>query len=597
MLNRSDSIHWEANVVNGQYAGMQELLDMQVCTLSNAWCSLPQLQAVTSPLTRCLKSWEVLLAPHPDERFKNFILGGLSKGFHIGYQPHLATARAASYNLLSCIEHPQVVEEYITKECRLERMAGPFPRSAVPQVHISPFGVIPKKATGSWRLIVDLSSPRNHSVNDGIIPEWASLTYISVEMIAERVKALGQGSLLAKVDVKSAFRNIPVHPADRRLLGMEWNQAVYVDMVLPFGLRSAPRLFNTVADALQFIARSEGIEHIVHYLDDYTILGPPGSKQCALDLHLFIKLCDRLGVPLATEKIEGPSSRLEILGIIIDSVQMQLILPERKLIDTKATLRSWRGCKTATKAEIQSLAGTLQHAAKVVRPGRCFVRLIYELTKVKGGPNQKVRINREIRSDIEWWLHFMEGWNGVSLFWKSRMESPDCEVWSDASGSWGCGAFSVLDGRWIQHAWPPSMPTSSIAHKELIPIVMAAFLWGKGWQGKMILFHCDNTAVVSVINKLYCQDLDLMHMVRCLLFAAAKYSFWFAAIHTPGTQNGLADAISRDKADLFLSQAPKAMREVPDQIPGELPQLLFLQQPDWLSASWMKLFESITQQV
>ena len=96
---------------------------------------------------------------------------------------------------------------------------------------------------------------------------------------------------------------------------------------------------------------------------------------------------------------------------------MQLIiLPERKLIDTKATLRSWRGRKTATKAEIQSLAGTLQHAAKVVRPGRCFVRLIYELTKVKGGPNQKVRINQEIRSDIEWWLHFMEGWNRVSLF-------------------------------------------------------------------------------------------------------------------------------------------------------------------------------------
>ena len=67
VLNRSVSIHWEANVVNGQYAGMQELLDMQVCTLSNAWCSLPQLQGVNSPLTRCLKSWKVLLAPHPDE--------------------------------------------------------------------------------------------------------------------------------------------------------------------------------------------------------------------------------------------------------------------------------------------------------------------------------------------------------------------------------------------------------------------------------------------------------------------------------------------------------------------------------------------------
>lgn len=100
---------------------------------------------------------------------------------------------------------------------------------------------------------------------------------------------------------------------------------------------------------------------------------------------------------------------------------MQLILPERKLADIKATLKSWRGRKSATKS---SLAGTLQHAAKVVRPGRCFIRQIYELTKVKGGPNQRVRINQEIRSDIQWWVQFMESWNGVSIFWNSRQEIP-----------------------------------------------------------------------------------------------------------------------------------------------------------------------------
>ena len=90
----------------------------------------------------------------------------------------------------------------------------------------------------------------------------------------------------------------------------------------------------------------------------------------------------------------------------------------------------------------------------------------------------------------------MEAWNGVSAFWRSRHETPNHEVGSDALGSWECGAFSGW--KWLQHAWPHNMPACSIVHKELIPIVMASFIWGKGWHGKTVLFWCDNTAVVSV---------------------------------------------------------------------------------------------------
>lgn len=87
-------------------------------------------------------------------------------------------------------------------------------------------------------------------------------------MIADRIADLGRGTQLAKIDIKCAFRNIPVHPADRYLL---WKQAIYVDKVLPFGLRSAPKLFNAVADALQFCALFQGTAHVSHYLDDFII--------------------------------------------------------------------------------------------------------------------------------------------------------------------------------------------------------------------------------------------------------------------------------------------------------------------------------------
>jgi len=41
---------------------------------------------------------------------------------------------------------------------------------------------------------------------------------------------------MSKLDIKSAFRNIPVHPSDWELLGMKWNGLHYFDSVIPFGL-------------------------------------------------------------------------------------------------------------------------------------------------------------------------------------------------------------------------------------------------------------------------------------------------------------------------------------------------------------------------
>ena len=84
----------------------------------------------------------------------------------------------------------------------------------------------------------------------------------------DTVLQLGQGSQLAKIDVKNAFRIIPVHPDDRHPLGMQWSD---VDCILLFGLRSAPKIFNAVADALQWCLRHKGIEFIYHYLDDFYV--------------------------------------------------------------------------------------------------------------------------------------------------------------------------------------------------------------------------------------------------------------------------------------------------------------------------------------
>ena len=128
------------------------------------------------------------------------------------------------------------------------RVAGPFLISPIPNLHVSRFGVIPKKhQPGMWRLILDLSSPLGHSVNDGILKELFSVQYMRVDDVISGIMSFGWATLLAKFDVESAYWNIPVHPEDRYLFGTKWQGNYFIDIALPFGLCSAPFIFSSVS--------------------------------------------------------------------------------------------------------------------------------------------------------------------------------------------------------------------------------------------------------------------------------------------------------------------------------------------------------------
>ena len=181
----------------------------------------------------------------------------------------------------SALEHSQVVEKYLREEREAGRILGPFHQREIPGLQVNRFGVIPKgRASRKWRLITDLSFPEGANVNEGICPALCTLTYTSVDRIATAAQSLGPGALLAKTDVKSAYRLVPVHPEARHLLGMQWKGEYYVDAMLPFGLHSAPKVFTAVVDALEWCLRQSGDVGINHYLDDFIIVAPPGSARC-----------------------------------------------------------------------------------------------------------------------------------------------------------------------------------------------------------------------------------------------------------------------------------------------------------------------------
>ena len=549
----------------------------------------PRLALITSPLN--YDAWQLWLDYHPDQHYASYILHGIAHGFRIGFDHTNTALRSASTNHPSAIEHPDIIKKSLLAETGAQRLVGPLNPTLYPYVHTSSLGAIPKKHSEKWRLILDLSHPKSHSINDGISRQLCSLTYTKVDYIIPRILLSGRDTLLAKIDIENAFRNVPIHPDDRHLLGMMWDNQLYIDTTLPFGLRSAPKIFNAVADGLQWIALERGVTNLDHFLDDFITTGKPHSHECQTNLQLLVDTCKILKLPLALQKLEGPTTCLTFLGIELDTSLLQLRLPAEKLSRLQRTLTSWAGRRSCLKRDLQSLVGLLHDASIVIKPGRTFIRRLVDLLKSSHNRPREahIRLNTEARSDILWWKQFIGDWNGLSMMRSHQRENPEIILTSDASGNWGCGAF--WNDRWFQYKWSHTTLGLHITAKELLPIVFAVAVWGAQWQGKSILCRCDNEAVVAIINTGTSKDCEAMPLMRCLFFITAKHNLLLTATHFPGSINILADALSRNNLQLFLSLSPQALPN-PDPIPPALIDLLTISRLDWTSPAWSSMFNA-----
>ena len=277
------------------------------CSRSRKIAIPEHLRGTSTPLKP--DAWHRELLKHPDREFVEIILHGIAEGFSIGYDASKAQLKQQATNMLSASAHREVVSHYLTEELQATQLVcvGSEEVARSMGIHCSPLGVIPKKnRPNKWRLIINLSAPEGYSVNDGIGKELSSVSYISVDNVVARILKLGRGALLAKMDIKQAYRNVPVSPEDRVLLGMCWEGKVYVDTALPFGLRSAPLIFTALAEALLWIMRQKGASNTVNYIDDFVTVGAPDSQECECNSTIMHETCEEVGLPTEPEKDEGP---------------------------------------------------------------------------------------------------------------------------------------------------------------------------------------------------------------------------------------------------------------------------------------------------
>ena len=116
-------------------------------------------------------------------------------------------------------------------------------------------------------------------------------------------------------------------------------------------------------------------------------------------------------------------------------------LPEKKVRELKELIREWSQKKSCRIKDLQSLVGKLQLACKVVHPGRSFLGRMFELLIGVGRRQQFVHLNSGFRSDLQWWHQFLEAWNGVAMLGNTPENDFDINLYTNASGSFGCGTW------------------------------------------------------------------------------------------------------------------------------------------------------------
>ncbi|KAM4748928.1 uncharacterized protein WCC33_006337 [Rhinophrynus dorsalis] len=242
---------------------------------------------------------------------------------------------------------------------------------------------------------------------------------------------------------------------------------------------------------------------VAHYLDDFLFVVEKGSEQAGNLLKCAEQLFEEVGVPVAHDKTVLPTTKLSYLGIEIDSEEGQVRLPLEKVLKARAAVVGMVGRQKVSLREMQGLLGLLNFASRVIPMGRIFSRRLERATVGVRRPLHKIRITRQLREDLKVWEAFLINFNGVRLWREPPRANGQMQLYTDAAGAVGFGAF--FQGQWCAERWPEAWHSQGLTRNlvllELFPIVVALELWYEGLANKEVVFWTDNMSVVYAINR------------------------------------------------------------------------------------------------
>lgn len=518
---------------------------------------LPKLEFSPSPLHT--QSWSNFLRYYPGNLGPTLV-GILTHGVQIGYRGKRQSYHSTNHH----IHEPNIITEKLAEDLRLCRV-----RLTSEPSFISPLGLVPKQ-DGGWRRIHDLSWPPDRGVNQGIPDSWSTIEYMNIDDIYDQVVQAGPGCTIIKRDIKDAFRIVPVAEDNQHLLAFRWNDSTYVECCLPFGLATAPFLFNLFAEALHWILQCLlPAFYMNHYLDDFIAItrSPSVSDPAGAFDEVYNIVTDRLGIPRNTKKDEQGTC-VAVLGIQIDSIAMEARLPPEKLC--RATLDAAAALNAASLSlkQTESLTGLLAFCSRVVRLGRTRLQSLYTFQAAfPRGKSARRRIPYEVRDDLEWWRDSLSLFNGVLLIDPCRRHIT--HLYTDASTT-GQGLFffssKSTSDCWLAHchqlhasnAATLALAQDAHAHintNEVDAILQGFLLFSHHWLHHTLVVHTDSSTAHTGLSKGFLHGPPNAPLKSLLILAAAR-DIQIVPHWLPSGENTLADALSRNNLQQIANICP-----------------------------------------
>ena len=362
---------------------------------------------VTSQMN--LSSWEYYLLYESSDVKKDYLHRGILEGFRIvDSDSHILQYECENYRSVLDDQAFEYVDNLISSEYDQEK----FVYSSSKPHFVHALGAIPK-GDGSFRPITDCRRPEGLSINNYMESTFHTFNYVTVDQVASNVTP---GCYMATVDIASAYRSVSIRQDNWKYQGISWkmdNRKAYLfDVRLSFGLRCAPYQFTEISDFVVRTMSRLGYEKVANYLDDFLVFGST-FQECQQAQSTLISLLGDLGFLVSWKKCASPSQCVRYLGILIDSTNMTLRLPQDKLDKLHSELEFFKDKSRATRRQIQRLCGIVAHCAKVVRGGRTFSRRLIDLLSGLKEGNPRIRLTDEFKMDIQWWLDFASRFNGL----------------------------------------------------------------------------------------------------------------------------------------------------------------------------------------
>ncbi len=521
-----------------------------------------------SPLK--LQSWHDNFSSCPDLELKKQVFEGLHHGVDIAC---LGLTGGGIYpNWPSVHEHHTEVSNTIESDLSLGRVVGPWTSPPCADFVSSPMGAFERSNSGKVRTIHDLSFPPGRSVNDHIDPDQFTLTYVTVDQVAQACTKFDKPCFLAKSDLSNAFKHILVNPKYWHLLGFSWQGQYYASACLPFGCRASPLWFDRFARALEYMSIERGMARTSwHYLDD-TVTISASRESCQQSIDVFNETARLAGFTLQDAKCTAATQVIEFLGIEINTVLGTLSITEQRMNEITEELVAWQERRICTKRELLSIIGRLAFASRVVRAGRTFLRRLISLSKTVKCLHFNVKLNKSARADFAWWLKCIRSHNGVTIFPKEWSDH-ECKVmYSDASNQ---AMAAVVGGKWTVYPYSGKMASikdTPIHYREMMAVCIGLATFAKELQDSKIIMMIDNQAICQAVNTGTIKCDITMNLVRSLYYTLSQYNIECQARYIATNDNICADALSRLDVVKFKQECVHAE-----------PSMTFPLEPDYLS--------------